>query len=226
MNASNYFVLISDPTEKMKLLNDLADSHREILCKSVAHNAVPFICDAVAMVGSYLTVRPKKLGVLPVDDNNLIVQFQLGNQKYITQVEFKRNEDLVALSMSKKLFRVQRREFFRLKLPKTFRGVLRIDNIGVEKVYQDFKLVDISGGGCKVEVPLEVRLTPGIPFSGTLKLPDREDGKFQCIVRHKSMIDVQPQVQWVGIQFIDSQSQQNKLASLVMDLHRELFSRL
>lgn len=230
MQPSTFFQLVSDPTEKMKILYDLAEGKRDIICKSIDTKASIFISEAVTVIGSYLMVRPKKLGVVNFNDESLIIQFQLGNQKYISQVEFKQSDDLIALSMARKLFRVQRREFYRIRMPNNYRGTFAIENIEKTNIQRAFQLIDLSGGGCKIEVPpVDVEIKAGIPFQGTLRIPNRGEFPMKCIVRHQNVITGQgkPDVRWIGVQFIEqTEADSNRLAALVMDLHREFFARI
>lgn len=227
LEPATFFQLIADPTEKMKLLYDLADGQRHVLCKALEAGSTPFIAEAVTVIGSYLMARPDKLPSI-AEDSDLIVQFQLGNQKYIAQVPAEKRHDMLALQMSRKLFRVQRREFYRLKLPPTFRGVLQIEELDGVPFRQSFHLVDLSGGGCKIELPMiDVDFKSGVPFQGTLKIPKREDYSVKCIVRHQNRIAHQPEVRWIGVQFLDMRAADiNRMAALVMDLHREFFARI
>ncbi len=226
MQPSTFFQLVSDPTEKMKLLYDLAEGKRDILCKSIDTKATLFLAEAVTVIGSYLMVRPKKLGVVNHNEDDLIIQFQLGNQKYISQVQFKQSDDLLALSMSRKLFRVQRREFYRLRLPNNYRGTLAIEMIDKQVIQRAFQLIDLSGGGCKIEVPpVDVSIKSGIPFNAALRIPGRGEIPIRGIIRHQNQM--QPDIRWIGVQFIDqSEIDSNRLAALVMDLHREFFARI
>lgn len=230
MQPSTFFQLVSDPTEKMKILYDLAEGKRDILCKSINKDTSLFVSEAVTVIGSYLMVRPKKLGVVNFNEDSLIIQFQLGNQKYISQVEFKQSDDLIALSMSRKLFRVQRREFYRIRMPNNYRGTLAIESIEKNIIQRAFQLIDLSGGGCKIEVPpVDVKISIGVPFKGVLRIPGRGEIPTKCIVRHQNFIDKQgkPEVRWIGVQFIEQTEQDsNRLAALVMDLHREFFARI
>lgn len=226
-SLASYFHLISDPTEKMRILYDLAKDQRQIVCKSLHVGSNIFTAEAVTVLGSYLMVRPQVAPAVHPEDQELIIQFQLGNQKYICQVPFQRNQDLYGLLMSRKLFRVQRREFYRLKVPMTFRGRLRIENLGGKALREAFPLVDLSGGGCRIELPPKsIKIQANVPFSAVLEIPKREGIPVQCVVRHQSPVRNQPGLRWIGVQFTNDAAVSNRIAALVMDLHRELFVRI
>lgn len=223
----NSFQLISDPSEKVKIISDLVACKGEIILKTLAATSMPFYADPVIFRGSELTIKPKKPVQLGKDESSLIVQFSIGAQKYISQVECEIRGDSLALSMAYKLFRVQRREFYRLKLPVGFRGKFFVPELHGVKFNQAFHLIDISGGGCKVELPgVEVNFPVSQPFQGILKIPGREDISVMGIARYQHKIPVRPEIRWIGIQFVQqTEPQRNGLAALVMDLYREIFSR-
>lgn len=223
----NSFQLISDPSEKVKIITDLVACKGEVMLKTLNPNSTPFHADPVIFKGSELTIKPKTSVQFAKDETSLIVQFSIGAQKYISQVEFESRGESLALSMAYKLFRVQRREFYRLKLPAGFRGKFFVPELQGVKFNQDFHLIDISGGGCKIELPgVEVNFPVSQPFGAVLKIPGRQDIPVMAIARYQHKIPVRPEIRWIGIQFVQqTEPQRNGLAALVMDLYREIFSR-
>lgn len=222
----NSFQLISDPSEKVKIISDLVACHGEVLVKSILANTTAVPADPILFRGSELTVKPKAAIQFKKEERALIVQFSIGAQKYISQVEFQTTGETLKLSMAYKLFRVQRRDFYRLKLPIGFRGKLFVPELNGIKFNQDFHLIDISGGGCKIELPgVEINFPPQT-FPCVLKIPGRPDVSLMGVARYQHKIPVRPEIRWIGIQFVQqTEPQRNSLAALVMDLYREIFSR-
>lgn len=223
----NSFQLISDPSEKVKIISDLVSSKGEILLKSAVPGSQAFSAEPILFRGSELTIRPKSTMAMPKNDPSMIVQFSIGAQKYISQVQYVESGEHLKLSMAYKLFRVQRRDFYRLKLPPGFRGKLHIPELQGVKFNQDFHLIDISGGGCKIELPgVEVNFQSGQQFNAILKIPGRPDIPISGVARYQHKIPVKPEIRWIGVQFVQqTEPQRNSLAALVMDLYREIFSR-
>ncbi len=223
----NSFQLISDPSEKVKIFIDLVACRGEMLLKSVTPGTLPFPAEPILFKGSELTIKPKSVVQFPKAEKSLIVQFSIGAQKYISQVEFQSTGETIKLSMAYKLFRVQRRDFYRLKLPPGFRGKLFVPDLHGVNFNQDFHLIDISGGGCKIELPgVEINFPISEAFAAVLKIPGRQDIQIMGIARYQHKIPVRPEIRWIGIQFVQqTEPQRNSLAALVMDLYREIFSR-
>lgn len=223
----NSFQLISDPSEKVKIITDLVSIKGEVILKSLESGSMPFQAEPTLFKGSELTVKPKGAFKTQKDQNSLIVQFSIGAQKYISQVEFRPIGESLTLSMAYKLFRVQRREFYRLKLPPGFRGKFFVPELLGVKFNQEFHLVDISGGGCKIELPsVEINFPVSEAFQATLKIPGRPEIPIMAVARYQHKIPVRPEIRWLGIQFVQqTEPQRNSLAALVMDLYREIFSR-
>lgn len=228
LGPNNIFQLVSDPSEKMKIIYDVIKGQQEVIVRVAEQK------DDIVHVLAPRLVQGSSLLCVPTDDNfnfksgELILQFQTNAQKYISNVPFHRDGEFVSLSMEKKLFRVQRREFFRLRLPAGFRGTIQIPELFGAPFNQSFHVVDLSGGGCKVELPpLDLDMKPGTTFKGILRLPGRPDFPVICTVKHQSKQPHRPDGRWLGLEFFyQSEPEKNRMAATVMDLYRELFARL
>lgn len=228
LGPNNIFQLITDPTEKMKILYDVIKGNQDLIVRVSAQNdeTVHVLEPRLIQGSSLLCVSRTKN--FAFKSGELIVQFQTNAQKYISNVPFHLDGEFVSLSMEKKLFRVQRREFFRLRLPVGFRGTLQIPELFGAPFNQSFHVVDLSGGGCKVELPpLDLDMKPGTTFKALLRLPGRPDFPLICTVKHQSKLPGRPDGRWLGLEFFyQSEPEKNRMAATVMDLYRELFARL
>lgn len=227
LGPNNIFQLVSDPSEKMKILYDVIKSGQELIVRIADKDDTVHILDARMVQGSELLCSARS-AQFPGTEGELIVQFQVNAQKYISNVPYRKNGEFIVLSMEKKLFRVQRREFFRLRLPQGFRGTLLIPELFKAPFNQSFHVVDLSGGGCKVELPpLDLDMKAGTTFKGVLKLSGRPDFPLICTVKYQNKLPGRTDGRWLGIEFFyDSEIERNRMAATVMDLYRELFARL
>lgn len=225
---SHIFQLISDPSEKMKILYDVVKSRQVLIVRVTQNDETIHWLEPRMVQGSELLCAPAPKKDFSFKKGEMIVQFQVNAQKYISNVNFHSSGELVALSMQKKLFRVQRRDFFRLRLPHGFRGTILIPELFGAPFNQSFHVVDLSGGGCKVELPpLDLDLKAGTVFKGILKLPGRPDFAVICTVKHQSKLPLRPDGRWLGLEFFyTNEPDKNRMAATVMDLYRELFARL
>lgn len=227
-SPANIFQLVSDPSEKMKIFYDLIKTNQEVVVKPVNLETDVYSVKPHLIQGSELHCSSQSMDQFHQAGTELIAQFQVNGQKFISQVHFKVVENSLILLMEKKLFRVQRREFFRLRLPHGFRGTLFVPELFGAPFKQSFHLIDLSGGGCKIEMPpLDLKLKAGTVFKGVIKLPERAEMPVVCTVRHEVKLNGRPDARWLGIEFFhQSEPERNRLAATVMDLYRELFSRL
>lgn len=227
LGPNNIFQLVSDPSEKMKILYDVIKSGQELIVRVADKDDTVHILDARMVQGSELLCSARS-SEFPGTEGEMIVQLQVNAEKYISNVAYRKKGEFVSLSMEKKLFRVQRREFFRLLLPQGFRGTLLIPELFKAPFNQSFHVVDLSGGGCKVELPpLDLDIKAGTTFKGVLKLPGRPDFPLTCTVKHQHKLPGRTDGRWLGIEFFyQSEPERNRMAATVMDLYRELFARL
>lgn len=228
LGPNNIFQLVTDPSEKMKIIYDVIKGNQEIIVRVAEQkDDVVYALEPRMIQGSALLAVPKDKS-FDFKKGELIMQFQTNAQKYISNVSFHRDGEFVSLSMEKKLFRVQRREFFRLRLPAGFRGTIQIPELFGAPFKQSFAVVDLSGGGCKVELPpLDLDFKPGTTFKGVLKLPGRPDFPVICTVKHQSKQPSRPDGRWLGLEFFyQTEVEKNRMAATVMDLYRELFARM
>lgn len=224
----NVFELISDPSEKMKILYDLVKAKQDVVVKPSEIEDDIHVLEPRLVQGSELLCKADPQNDVKLKSGSMIMQFQVNAQKYISLVPFRKAGEFISLSMEKKMFRVQRREFFRLKMPQNFRGTMLVPELFGRPFGKVFRLVDLSGGGCKVDLPpMDLDIKPGTVFKGILKLQGRQDFTIICTVRHQSKLTERNDDRWLGLEFFhQSEPEKNRMAATVMDLYRELFKKL
>ncbi len=213
MQAQNIFLEVKDSLEKARLFETLANNRVEIMAKSLSPGSLLFTLKAYQFENSQLRCLAKgEVAMLPVDDD-VILQFQLGADKYVFQARMKRRVDLAHVATSSPLFRIQRRADFRIRVPKSFSASLKIRDA-------HFDLLDLSAGGCKIQVEKSFVLDP--VFSGELSLRKQEHMILQLTRRHRGPDPSSNEHDLVGLQFTDiSEKSKNLLAGIVMDIYRE-----
>ena len=156
------------------------------------------------------------------DHFGVVVQFDLGEHKYVTQVNADIKPDVVYLYFSNAIYRVQRREDFRLRLPPSYKGNFRFTHEGKQV---NCRIVDLSAGGCRIEVPLLIVLRKESSIFGIFQTEDRTDMEIEAQIRHISKAVGKEKVNLVGVQFLNQSTiVKNRMAALVMDLYREFFT--
>ena len=156
------------------------------------------------------------------DHFGVVVQFDLGDHKYITQIEADAKPDSAYLYFTKPIYRVQRREDFRLRLPPSYRGSFKFTHEGNPI---NCRIVDLSAGGCRIQVPLHVILKRESTIHGIFQTENRDDMEIEAQVRHISKPVDKEKFALTGLQFLNQTTLvKNRMAALVMDLYREFFT--
>jgi len=221
--SAGIFTAIKDPLEKNKILLDMIQHSSVMKIKALEPRADIFLAAPVSLIGGWLTC--KLIGPLQVAQiqAEIILQFHLSGQKYISQVRTRIEYGNLELNFEGDLYRVQRREDFRLRLPHSYQGLMEFKMNGLNI---RCKLVDISAGGCRLEIPLKHAVKSGETYPGLVKTADRDDLTVEMNVRH---IVPHPEIldmTLVGIQFTNqTEIVKNRMAALVMDLYKDFFTK-
>ena len=221
--GQNIFLLVNDAQDKNKVLSDLVRYSAEVKVKTLDPRAPIGVVSPRDINGQ--KVLCKVMGSLSFASQaqELITQFHLAEQKYICQLNSVLRQDILELDFSSALYKVQRREDFRLRLPAGYQGRLTIQ-INGRKI--KCKLVDISAGGCRIEIPPDLKWEVGNTFKGVLSTLMRDDLDVELTVRHVGKAGAKDTIRSVGAQFTNqTEIVKNRMAALVMDLYREFFTK-
>lgn len=222
-STQGIFTLVSDPKDKAKVLEDLVRYSADIKVKALEPKSDVFLVNARTITGNDLLCKVMGPGFLEPGFQQVIAQFHLAEQKYISQVKAKLNEGFLTLNFSAPIYRVQRREDFRLRLPLSFKGRMIFLN---DDSPVNCRLIDMSAGGCRVEAPISMSLKVNEVVRGRLSTTDRDDITVEMSVRHLASHADNDTLQLVGLQFVNqSEIVRNRMAALVMDLYREFFTK-
>lgn len=154
---------------------------------------------------------------------DVVGQFSVGGEMYFFHGTGEVDGHQISLSPEIPLFRVQRRQNYRVKVPPQFRSSLKILKVEEHPLNVSFALFDLSAGGCCLQIPLTgAQLTSNTRFSGILDLQNREAVEVQGYVRHIRELSVnQTKAKLVGIQFQPlTPSLESLLFSVTMELSR------
>lgn len=175
-------------------------------------------------------VGPKIEPIKDIDREEVIAQFLLAEERYFMKTVFERSGARdYQLSLSPDLFRVQRRDNFRLRFPEGYKAYWRPADAGVRGKEKKFVLSDLSGGGFAVDLKVT---DPWVPQKGQVY-----EGVIH--VGENFVIEVQAQARYVrslgsaasglvrgGFQFNDMPViEKERLITKVLEIHRALFSK-
>ena len=225
--VQTFFKKISDPSEKQKLLNDLFTGPCEILAKPHQATSEITLLQAEMYVDPDLTFKIIDPEFELKEIGEIILQMTIGSEKYLWSTSYKLTNRTISVKTTSPIYLLQRREDFRLKIPENFSTFFQIHELNGKPTKRIFRVIDLSAGGCRLlENNSKEILKANDEFKATLKIDDRPSFEINGKILHSYSEDGQKNPSY-GIQFINlAPPIKNKIAGLVMDLYRQLFSRL
>ncbi len=223
LKSEDIFIEIKDPNEKVKILEDLVRHQPDLKIKGLAPMATVFSVTPESLDGNSLRCKVAQKAFLNTKETDLILQFNLHEHKYISQAKFVLSGTTLTVNISSSLYRVQRREDFRLRLPRSFQGNLLMEIAGKPL---KATLIDISAGGCRVEVIPPANLNIADSIKATLRISQRDDLPVHVEIRYIGEDSDKSPLRTLGLQFVNqNEIFKNRMAALVMDLYREFFTK-
>lgn len=140
----------------------------------------------------------EKTNLFKVTKEKLVVQFEYQGDQFFFQSTASSNEDFFEIQPPEKLFKIQRRNDFRVTIPSVIRPELSI------AAYPDLKteLVDISLGGIRLYIKTQFALELSIDqiVSIRIKVMDFEESDLKVVVKF-SQFNAKDKILTLGCQF-------------------------
>ena len=221
--GQDIFTPINDPVEKEKVVQDMVSHGSAIKIKALEPQADVFQATPIEVKGNWVSCTVVGQSSLVIFEEEIIVQFRLSNEKYITQAKTRIKNNFLEISFAGPIFRVQQREDFRLRLPSSYQGRFTFEHNGERLAC---RLSDLSAGGCRIEIDVNMKLREGEIYKAVLSTLKRDDLKIEFILRHIAPHPESGELVLAGMQFVNqSEIVKNRMAALVMDLYRDFFTR-
>jgi hypothetical protein len=218
-------VFIDVGIEKDQILNAARDSRAELVVKTLEPSSEISLLQVEGFKNQQLICSPKKITFL-ASSGQLIVQIFIGAEKYYSLMSYEKKLDSYYLDGSGKMFHLQRREDFRLKIPASFHAFAKLNTIDGAPHKSRVALLDFSGGGCRLEIQNGL-LSLNSEIELEMHLQGRSPIPIKGIARHLAPHPDLPVTEWAGVQFLDlSEPVKNKIIAVKLDIYRELFSKL
>lgn len=225
--GQNIFLEVRDEDEKKSIFRSLAHFKGDLISKTPSPDDRVMSLTAVEFKKDDLECEIKNDFRHLTEIGEMIIKFQNGSDHYLSMVKFKLEKGKVLFKWKGRLYRLQRRQHYRLPLPGSYKGRFKISEVGGKAIHFETALIDLSGGGCRIEATMRERSWKVSELiEGTIQLTGREPIFVSGQIRHVSQIKSQRSKIAIGIKFMGLTDQaQNKLVAIVLDLYRELFSR-
>jgi c-di-GMP-binding flagellar brake protein YcgR len=159
----------------------------------------------------------------------VIANFVIQPETFLMKSELTATGREILLDISRELFKVQRRDYFRLSFPAGYQATFDFESFNQSPVHHKVALSNLSGGGFGFE--FQPDKVPGVKTDvevfGQLRIGDHYKKKFQGTIRHvRTVGSMGSGIFRAGVQFNGiAPSDREELIQLVLTIHRELFSR-
>lgn len=161
-------------------------------------------------------------GPRPLLTKAITVQFNCRGEKYFAQAFVQDTGTHFFLVIEGPLYKVQRRQSFRLKLPSNYPMKVQLFEMNGHRMNEKVQLLDLSEGGCSLEVPLSLASSMGAYVGLNIKIGARpafvQFGHVRYLKTHKTIVRF-------GIKFNQNKDLNSDLFNLTRDLYVELFSK-
>jgi hypothetical protein len=152
----------------------------------------------------------------------LPVQFNCRGDKYFAQAYPQDTGGQFFLVIEGPIYKVQRRQSFRLKLPSNYPMTVQLFEINGQKINETAKLLDLSEGGCSLAVPAKLGQVMGAHLGLHIKIGTRpaftQCGRIRYLKAEKNNVRL-------GLQFDQNTALNSEIFNLTRDLYVELFSK-
>jgi hypothetical protein len=158
----------------------------------------------------------------------IVASFMFGNEVYFLKTQISPRGNSFLLDIGQDLYKLQRRDNFRLVMPTSQKARFELRSIDIESVKQTYGIVDLSGGGLSFEMLYATdRLQQGSHVSGVIKIGENFSKPVVGLVRHvRPFGSMGSGLFRVGIQFEGlSSTDHEEIILLVMKIHRIAFSK-
>ncbi len=161
-------------------------------------------------------------GPRPLVKKEITIQFNCRGEKYFAQAFTQDSGTQFFLVIEGPIYKVQRRQSFRLKLPGDYPMKANIFEMNGHRMNETIRVLDLSEGGCSLSVPLALAGSMGAFIGLNIKIGARPAFVQYGHVRYLKA--EKPYVRF-GVKFDQNKDLNSDLFNLTRDLYVELFSK-
>ena len=225
---SAIFSKITDEQRKV-LIKILVEKKTAFQCKCAAKESLYTLRPIKVQDGRYLICEKDKEPIPVTGDERVVICFDIDIDKYfmLSSITPSADGQWWRIDSSFDMFKLQRRETFRINIPPTYKSKAVFKDLISDKIISTGIMTDISSGGCKVLVDT------------TSTLKENKQAKLDIYIGRRDPISVIAEVRSIkkgagsadqdslGIMFRSVNSTaESKLFAITMELHRELTGKI
>lgn len=198
MSDNQYFVPVEDK-ELKSVVEHLINKTTEVIVKigttHIKSTFLPSSRGSMAVVNKSQTTYPRQ---------QIICNFRFKGDQFFFKSNANADEKVIFIEIPEKIFKLQRRNNFRINIPTAMPQSASIVEIPNAK---GVLCRNVSLGGCLISLkPVKpVDLKANDIVSLTLGLFEFQESNLECMVR---FIEVKPEVTMLGLQFLELSSEQ------------------
>ncbi len=226
MKGQSFFQKVGTRSDRERVYTLLVERLLEV--HAITENKENYKYVPKYLIDNILVMAPLTGTGLP--KGSVIVTFSLGTEKYFLKTVLEEGKgSTVHLNMQADLYKLQRRNSFRINIPQGYDARFQINLHNKKATIEKYDLVDLSGGGFAFEFLTEEKehFKKDDILIGKLNVGRKLQEKVTCIVRHAHMVGSRGSGRCrVGVEFQDMPvTVQNEIVKIVIELQRELFSK-
>ncbi len=214
MSEAEFFNVISDP-EKDAIIDFIQKNTIECVIKIYDSY---WRTEFVSTDQKFICVEKKNN--FKISDEKIIINFEANSDYYFFKSTVTSDDSKLVIALPEKIFKLQRRNDFRLTMPNNIQPIIKLKN------YPELKaeVKDLSMGGCKITFKTDVDLILDLDSNTAIhiKILEFEEKNLPVTIK---FIERRPDSKTVtiGLQFIDSNTERITLMrSTLLQLDRIL----
>lgn len=216
------------PDDSEKLLHDALKTRGVFLCK--VQNSEELVHLRIEERQEWVfTTRLEVNSLIPSERRQEVtVSITLSMDRYFMTGHLSKNPNgTYRLEIAPQVFKLQRRQHFRLRIPMSYDAYFALTSLNGESSLLKARIEDLSEGGCRLYLPHgRPELKSDDLIKGHFQMGNRASIPVTGVVRHIKYNSRPTESQLIGVQFQEmTPALENRLFSLVMELHREFFAR-
>lgn len=220
------FNKVFSQTEKEKVFQALWKNRGEIICKNKSESMDTYTIKCTELSGNLVVCNYQD--VLTPMNHQMIFMFHVDKDKYLFESKLVLKGDQCTFNTDIVLYKLQRRTFYRMDLPDSYKAVFRIKAINndPEKIYTEIN--DLSAGGMKVRANIKFTLLhKDDTVKGDIEIPGKEPFELEAYIRHIMKKNYKnEEYTFLGLEFADKSPQnQHRMTALVMEIYRIVFQK-